>query len=69
MRSLAGPSLPSAVTIRVADDALADIDGEAKKRTQCNLNATQTALFRLTRERLDEEVGRLLCEDAEENLT
>lgn len=64
MRSSGG----TAVTIRVPDHVLADIDAEAKNPPQFILNATRAALLRLKRERFDEEVGRQLCEDAEENL-
>ena len=59
-----GSSSGTVVTIHVPDDVLADIDAEAKKRTQFILNATRAALIRLKRERLDEQVGRLQCEDA-----
>jgi hypothetical protein len=44
-----GSSSGTVVTIHVPDDVLADIDAEAKKRTQFILNATRAALIRLKR--------------------
>jgi metal-responsive CopG/Arc/MetJ family transcriptional regulator len=59
----------AAVTLRIPDDVLAEIDAEAgNNRTQFILNATRAAIVRIKRERLDEEVGRILVEDAIENL-
>jgi metal-responsive CopG/Arc/MetJ family transcriptional regulator len=57
------------VTLRIPDDVLAEIDAEAgNNRTQFILNAARAAIVRIKRERLDEEVGRILVEDAIENL-
>lgn len=58
-----------AITIRVPADELAAIDAEAgDNRTQFILTAARDAVARLRRERVDAEVGRILAEDAAENL-
>ncbi len=58
------------ITLRIPDDVLAEINAEAgNNRTQFILNATKAAILALKRERLDAEVGRILVEDAHENLT
>jgi uncharacterized protein (DUF1778 family) len=58
-----------AITLRVPADELAAIDAEAgENRTQFMLAAARDAVNRLRRERLDAEIGRILAEDAEENL-
>jgi uncharacterized protein (DUF1778 family) len=58
-----------AITLRIPADELAAIDAEAgENRTQFMLAAAREAVARLRRERLDAEVGRVLAEDADENL-
>ena len=57
------------ITLRVPDDDLALIDAEAAgNRTQFMLAAARAAALQRRRERLDEEVSRILTEDAETNL-
>lgn len=61
--------LMATVTLRIPDDFLAEIDAEAgDNRTQFILNAARAAIKRIKRERLDEEVGRLLAEGADESI-
>jgi hypothetical protein len=58
-----------AITLRVPAEELAAIDAEAgPNRTQFMLAAARDAVARARRERLDAEIGRILAEDAEENL-
>jgi hypothetical protein len=56
------------ITMRIPDDDLASIDAEAGgNRTQFMLDIVRAELVRRHRERLDEEVGRILAEQADEN--
>lgn len=58
-----------AITLRVPAEDLAAIDAEAgENRTQFMLAAAREAVARARRERLDAEIGRILAEDADENL-
>ncbi len=58
-----------AITLRVPAEELAAIDAEAgENRTQFMLAAARDAVARARRARLDAEIGRILAEDAEENL-
>jgi metal-responsive CopG/Arc/MetJ family transcriptional regulator len=57
------------VTLRIPDEFLAEIDAEAgNNRTKFILDAAKAAIVALKRKRLDEEVGRILVADADENI-
>ena len=61
----------ASIALRIPDDDLASLDAEAahdgSSRTQFVLDAVRAEIVRRHRLRVDEEVGRLLAEQADEN--